>query len=120
MIMHRKSNIPVVVTPHNLNVFNEKTGSLYKSVVILSKRARQIAVKEREELLSKLDEFAPKTDNLEEFFDNREQMEISSHYEKLPKPTLVSISEFLNDEIYYRDPSVEENTQDNIQENPGK
>ena len=96
------SNISVVVKPRDLNKINNLTGNLYNSVVVVSKRANALAKEEKEELILKLAEFAPKNDNLEEIFDNREQMEISAHYERLPKPTLVAMEELLENRIYYR------------------
>ncbi|TVQ16354.1 MAG: RNA polymerase Rpb6 [Bacteroidetes bacterium] len=88
----------------DLRNFDLETQNIYQSVVIASKRANQIALEMKEELNSKLSEFATSTDNLEEVFENREQIEIARHYEQLPKPTLVAISEFLNDKIYSRIP----------------
>ena len=96
------SNISVVVKPRDLNKINNLTGNIYNSVVVVSKRANALAKEEKEELILKLAEFAPKNDNLEEIFDNREQMEISAHYERLPKPTLVAMEELLLNRIYYR------------------
>ena len=83
------------------------TGNLYESAAIISKRARQISSKTKEELNNKLAEFASGVDNLEEVFENREQIEISKHYERLPKPTLVAIDEFLSDKVYFRNPARE-------------
>ncbi len=85
-----------------LNQFEDSTGNLYQSIVVISKRANQIASNVKEELQSKLAEFAADSDNLEEIFENREQIEISSHYERLPKPTLLAIEEFLEDKVYFR------------------
>jgi len=78
--MKEDTNIPVDAIPRDLSNLNDVTGNLYEAIVILSKRANQLAKEEKEELLHKLADFAPKTDNLEEYFDNREQMEISAHY----------------------------------------
>lgn len=78
------------------------TGNIYESVVIMAKRSNQIAADVKQELSAKLEEFSNFADTLEETFENREQIEISRHYEKLPKPTLVAIKEFQNGEIYYR------------------
>lgn len=78
------------------------TGNLYESVAIISKRARQIAAKNKEELSNKLSEFVSAVDNLEEVFENREQIEISKFYERMPKPTSVATDEFLEGKIYYR------------------
>jgi DNA-directed RNA polymerase subunit K/omega len=80
----------------------EKTGNIYESIVVMSKRANQISVELKEELNSKLLEFASSTDNLEEIFENREQIEISKFYEKMPKPVAMAIDEMLADEIYVR------------------
>ena len=106
--MKKSDNIEVFAVPRDLNRIREITGNLYQSLVILGKRANQIALIEKEELGQKLAEFAPKNDTLEEIFDNREQMEISAHYEKLPKPRLVAIEELINDKVYFRSTNVEE------------
>ncbi|HAK79083.1 MULTISPECIES: DNA-directed RNA polymerase subunit omega [Runella] len=79
-----------------------KTGNLYESVSIISRRARQIASKTKEELNNKLAEFASGIDNLEEVFENREQIEISKFYERQPKPTSIAIEEFMEDKLYWR------------------
>ena len=86
----------------------EPTGNIYMSVAIISKRARQLSTKVREELSGKLAEFASTVDNLEEVFENREQIEISKFYERMPKPTAVATEEFLEGEIRYRMPQIEE------------
>jgi DNA-directed RNA polymerase subunit K/omega len=91
----------------NLNDLTDPTGNIYESVNILSKRADQIAREIKEELRGKIEEFATPSDNLEEVFENREQIEIAKYYEHLPKPTLIAIHEFLNDQIFYRKPEVE-------------
>lgn len=80
----------------------EKVGNIYESIVVLFKRANQLNVELKEELTSKLQEFASTTDNLEEIFENREQIEISRFYEKLPKPAAIAIDDLLNDKIYFR------------------
>lgn len=80
----------------------EKTGNVYESIAMLGKRANQINVELKEELTRKLQEFASSTDNLEEIFENREQIEISRFYEKLPKPVAMAIQELLEDKIYQR------------------
>jgi DNA-directed RNA polymerase subunit K/omega len=79
-----------------------KTGNVYESIAMLGKRANQINVELKEELTRKLQEFASSTDNLEEIFENREQIEISRFYEKLPKPAAMAIQELLEDKIYQR------------------
>lgn len=82
--------------------FEEKTGNIYESIVVMSKRSNQISSEMKEELTSKLQEFASSTDNLEEVFENREQIEISKFYEKLPKPVAISMTEMLEDKLYIR------------------
>jgi DNA-directed RNA polymerase subunit K/omega len=82
----------------------KETGNIYESIVILSKRSNQISVELKEELTQKLQEFASSTDNLEEIFENREQIEISKFYEKLPKPVAMAIEELIDEKIYIRTP----------------
>ena len=91
------------VVTRDLDKIAEQTGNVYQSVVVISKRARQIAVNIKEELNNKLAEFATTVDNLEEVFENREQIEISRYYEKIPKTTILALNEFLTDETYFRD-----------------
>ncbi len=86
----------------------EKTGNIYASVAVVSKRARQISAKVKEELNSKLAEFATTVDNLEEIFENREQIEISKFYERMPKPTNVATEEFQEDKLTFRFPEQED------------
>lgn len=88
--------------------FYEETGNIYETVVVLSKRANQISYEIKKELDQKIEEFAPATDNLEEVFENREQIEIARFYEGLPKPTLLAVNEFLTKQIYIRNPHKDE------------
>jgi DNA-directed RNA polymerase subunit K/omega len=104
------TNKPAVASStvtRDLRELDVKTDNIYESLVIMSKRANQISNNIKEELHQKLSEFASANDNLEEVFENREQIEISKHYERLPKPTLVAVQEFLDNKIYYRNPSKE-------------
>ncbi len=87
--------------------FYKGTGNIYETVAILSKRANQISTELKEELGKKISEFSSSSDNLEEIFENREQIELAKFYEKLPKPTLIAVHEFLNEQIYYRNPHKE-------------
>jgi len=89
----------------DLRDLDRTTNNLYESIVIMSKRANQISNNIKEELHQKLSEFASSNDNLEEVFENREQIEISKHYESMPKPSLVAIQEFLEDKVYFRNPT---------------
>jgi len=86
----------------DINKFKNKTGNLYESIAIVSKRANQINIVLKEELHNKLEEFASHTDSLEEIHENKEQIEISKAYEKMPNPALLATQEFLDDKIYYR------------------
>jgi len=90
------------VITRDLDKIAEQTGNVYESVVVISKRARQIAVNIKEELNNKLAEFATTVDNLEEVFENREQIEISKFYERLPKPTTTATEEFLAGKLSHR------------------
>ena len=85
----------------------EETGNIYESVAIISKRANQISTEIKQDLNKKLAEFASYNDSLEEVFENREQIEISRYYEKLPKPSLLATEEFIEGNVYWRDPSKE-------------
>jgi DNA-directed RNA polymerase subunit K/omega len=89
----------------NIQELSKDTGNIYESVMILAKRSNQIASELKEELNQKLAEFASYTDNLEEIFENREQIEKTKFYERLPKPSLISTQEFIDGQIYYRNPS---------------
>ncbi|MEO6903930.1 MAG: DNA-directed RNA polymerase subunit omega [Bacteroidia bacterium] len=104
---YKKSNADLTTTTRDIREIDKKTGNLYESIAIISKRANQISAEMKEELTSKLAEFASTTDNLEEVFENREQIEISKYYERLPKPSLIAIQEFFDDKIYFRNPITE-------------
>jgi DNA-directed RNA polymerase subunit K/omega len=86
----------------------KSTGNIYESIVAMSKRSNQISVELKEELTNKLQEFASSTDNLEEIFENREQIEISKFYEKMPKPVAMAMQELLEEKLYLRNPEVTE------------
>jgi DNA-directed RNA polymerase subunit K/omega len=101
---YKKSNAPLTTVTRNLDDLDNPTENLYQTVAILSKRANQISVELKQELNTKLEEFASFTDNLEEVFENREQIEISKFYERLPKPTLIATQEFLEGKVYFRIP----------------
>jgi DNA-directed RNA polymerase subunit K/omega len=103
-----KNTVPTSTITRDVRQLDEKTDNIYESLVIIAKRANQISNNLKEELNGKLSEFASSNDNLEEIFENREQIEISKHYERLPKPTLIAVDEFLNDKIYFRNPSKEQ------------
>jgi len=108
---YKKTNANLTTTTRDLRDFDGKTGNLYESIAIISKRANQISAEMKEELTNKLAEFASHTDNLEEIFENREQIEISKYYERLPKSSLIAINEYLESKIYYRNPNTENQNQ---------
>jgi len=101
-VKEKPARISPTTETRNLIEIMNKTGNIYKSLAIVSKRSRQINTKVKEELISKLNEFASTTDNLEEVFENREQIEISKFYEKMPNPVLLALNEFMEDNTYYR------------------
>jgi hypothetical protein len=101
----KKTNADQSTVTRDIRNFDAPTGNIYESISIISKRANQISSEMKEELSAKLAEFASNSDNLEEIFENREQIEVSKYYEKLPKPALISINEFLEDKTYYRNPA---------------
>ena len=105
--MENKKKIPVNTVTRDIKNLAVPTGNIYESVVILYKRANQIAVEEKRELMKKLDEFRGDRDTMEEVFENKEQIEISKYYERQPKPDLIAIAEFENGELYYRRASDE-------------
>lgn len=93
----------------DLREMENTIGNVYETIVVLSKRSNQINSELNEELSQKLDEFASTTDNLEEIFENREQIEVSRFYERLPKPGAIAIQEFEQDTLFWRQPETEEN-----------
>lgn len=106
---YRKTNAPTNTITRDLIKLAEPTGNIYETVAIISKRANQISVEMKQDLEKKLQEFASYNDNLEEVFENREQIEISRYYEKLPKPTLIAVQEFIEGKVYYKNPAKEKN-----------
>jgi DNA-directed RNA polymerase subunit K/omega len=96
------SSTSSVVEPKSLFDLKEKTGNLYESIAIIAKRANQINITIKEELHNKLEEFASHTDSLEEIHENKEQIEISKAYERMPNPALLASQEFIEDKIYFR------------------
>lgn len=106
------ATLPSLIT-RDVEKIAAPTGNIYQSVAVISKRARQISTKMKEELNNKLSEFASTVDNLEEVFENREQIEISRFYERMPKPTSVATDEFLAGRIMFRKPEVEDSSRNN-------
>ena len=96
------SNTSSVVETKKLSDIKDKTGNLYESIAIIAKRANQINITIKEELHNKLEEFASHTDSLEEIHENKEQIEISKAYERMPNPALLATAEFMEDKVYFR------------------
>ena len=103
---YKKSKAPVNTVTRNIMDLCDDTHNIYESVAIIAKRANQISLEIKQDLSKKRSEFASYNDSLEEVFENREQIEISRFYEKLPKPTLIATEEFVEKSIYWRDPSM--------------
>ena len=104
---YRKSNAPVTTITRNFDLMTKNTGNIYETVIIVARRSNQISVEMKQELNKKLEEFASYSDNLEEVFENREQIEISKFYERLPKPTLIALQELEESKIFYRNPETQ-------------
>ena len=103
---YKKTNAPKSTITRDINRLSENTGNIYETVKIIGKRGNQISVEIKSNLEKKLQEFSSNNiDNLEEVFENREQIEVSKYYEKLPKPTLLAIQEYIEDKTYYRNPA---------------
>src|SRR6187397_307878 len=98
----QSANTPNIVETKNLVDIKAKTGNLYESIAIVAKRANQINIALKEELHNKLEEFASHTDSLEEIHENKEQIEISKAYEKMPNPSILATQEFMEDKVYFR------------------
>ncbi|MFC5196002.1 DNA-directed RNA polymerase subunit omega [Bizionia hallyeonensis] len=106
----KKINAPVNTTTYNRNKVDAPTENIYEAISIISRRAEQINSEIKKELIEKLEEFATYNDSLEEIFENKEQIEVSKFYEKLPKPHALAVQEWLDGKIYYR------NTEDDSKE----
>ena len=102
---YKKSNAPMTTVTQNILDLCKDTGNIYESVVIIAKRANQISMDLKNEISKKLQEFATQSDNLDEVFENREQIEISRFYEKMPKPSLIATQEFRDGKVYFRNPA---------------
>jgi DNA-directed RNA polymerase subunit K/omega len=99
----KKTTAPVNTVTYNKNEIEAPTGNVYEAITIISKRANQINADIKKELIEKLEEFATYNDSLEEIFENKEQIEVSKFYEKLPKAHALAVEEWLEGKIYYRD-----------------
>lgn len=105
----KKTDAPVTTLTYDRNILDESTNNIYEAISVIAKRAEQINTDIRRELVDKLEEFATYNDSLEEIFENKEQIEVSKFYEKLPKPHALAVQEWLDNKIYYR--MTDEDTQ---------
>jgi DNA-directed RNA polymerase subunit K/omega len=105
---YKKINASVTTITRDIDKFEMETGNVYQAVMVVAKRSNQIALEIKDELNRKLEEFASYTDNLEEIFENREQIEISRFYEKLPKPSSMAVQEYIEGKLYFRIPEQSE------------
>ena len=104
---YKKTNAPLNTVTRDMIELSQDTGNVYETVCIIAKRANQISAEMKRDLESKLKEFGNITDNMEEVAENREQIEISRYYEKLPKPTLIATQEYVDHKLYFRNPSTD-------------
>ncbi|MDR1879603.1 MAG: DNA-directed RNA polymerase subunit omega [Tannerellaceae bacterium] len=107
---YKKSNAPVNTVTRDMMKLSSDTGNIYETTMVIAKRSNQISVEMKHELEKKLQEFASYNDNLEEVFENREQIEISRYYEKLPKATLIAAQEYEEGKVYFKNPAKDKNT----------
>ncbi len=101
---YKNTKAPSTTVTYDKNKIEAPTGNIYEAITIIAKRADQISIDLKNELVEKLEEFATYTDSLDEVFENKEQIEVSKFYEKLPKPTALAVQEWFDDKIYYRNP----------------
>ena len=104
---YKESKAAVTTVTYNKDEIEQPTENIYEAISIIAKRAEQINLDLKKELIEKLDEFATYNDSLEEVFENKEQIEVSKFYERLPKPTAIAVEEWLNGRIYHRTPETE-------------
>lgn len=109
---YKKTNAPLNTVTRDMIKLSQDTGNVYETVCIIAKRANQISVEMKHELEKKLQEFASLNDNLEEISENREQIEISRYYEKLPKPTLIAAQEYIEGKVIWKNPFNEKDNLD--------
>lgn len=109
---YKKTNAPLNTVTRDMIEMSKETGNIYETVCIIAKRSNQIAAEMKHDLEKKLQEFATLNDTLEEISENREQIEISRYYEKLPKPTLIATQEYVDGKLYFRNPSSDKNNLD--------
>ena len=111
----KKKKIPNTTITRNTAEFSQMTGNIYETVAVLTKRANQIAIEEKKELHKKIEEFANNNDGIDEYYENREQIDVVRRFEQMPKPVLVATEEYLNHELYYRNPAKEDKEQQRME-----
>ena len=111
----KKKKVPNTTITRNTAEFSQMTGNIYETVAVLTKRANQISIEEKRELHKKIEEFSGSNDTMEEYYENREQIEVVRRFEQMPKPALVATEEYLNHEIYYRNPAKEDQEQQRME-----
>lgn len=109
---YKKTNTPLTTVIRDMIELSKDTGNVYETVCVIAQRANQIAAQMKSDLEKKLQEFAPYNDTLEEVNENREQIEISRYYERLPKPTLIATQEYIDGELYFRNPTKDRSSLD--------
>ncbi len=114
--MEEKKKVINTTVTRNTALFSEMTGNIYETVAVLTKRANQIAAEEKKELHNKIEDFRSSTDALDEMFENREQVDLVRRYERQPKPTLEATEEYLEGDIYYRNPAKENQQKRHLEE----
>jgi DNA-directed RNA polymerase subunit K/omega len=107
MMDYKDTQAAISTITYDKNKIEAATENIYEAISIIAKRANQISSDLKKELVDKLDEFATYNDSLEEVFENKEQIEVSKFYERLPKPTAIAVDEWLNDKVYFRTPDSE-------------
>ena len=108
--------MPNTTITRNTAEFSQMTGNIYETVAVLTKRANQIAAEEKRELHRKIEEFSNSNDGIDEYYETREQIEVVRRFEQMPKPALVATEEYLNHELYYRNPAKEDLEQQRMEE----
>ncbi len=111
----KKKKIPNTTITRNTAEFSQMTGNIYETVAVLTKRANQIAIEEKKELHKKIEEFANNNDGIDEYYENREQIDVVRRFEQMPKPVLVATEEYLDHELYYRNPAKEDKEQQRME-----
>ena len=110
-----KKKVTNTTITRNTALFSKMTDNIYETVAMLTKRANQIAIEEKRELHKKIEEFASTNDAMDEYYENREQIEVVRRYEKMPKPVLTATEEYLEDKLYYRNPAKEDQEQQRME-----